>query len=321
MSRLHIIMYHYVREIKNSKYPEIKGLEYKLFLEQLDFLQKEFQFISMEDVIETVSGRASLPERAVLLTFDDGYKDHYEFVYPELKRRGISGAFFMPARVMKESTVLDVNKIHFILATRDIKELVSEIFRKLDEARKNGMEILSNEELYRKLAVANRWDSAETIFVKRLFQNELPENFRNKLVADLFEESVGVGESEFSKQLYLSEKEALDMKKDGMYFGLHGYEHYWLGKLSEEKQREDISKSLAYVNEIGLVPKENWVMNYPYGSYSDETIEIARSLGAVAGLGVTAKTADLAVDHVMALPRYDTNDFPPKSTNYRKCIE
>ena len=43
MSRLHIIMYHYVREIKNSKYPEIKGLEYKLFLEQLDFLQKEFK--------------------------------------------------------------------------------------------------------------------------------------------------------------------------------------------------------------------------------------------------------------------------------------
>ena len=28
---INVIMYHYVREIKNSKYPNLKGLEYKNF--------------------------------------------------------------------------------------------------------------------------------------------------------------------------------------------------------------------------------------------------------------------------------------------------
>ena len=31
MSKLYIVMYHYVRELQKSRYPEIKGLEYALF--------------------------------------------------------------------------------------------------------------------------------------------------------------------------------------------------------------------------------------------------------------------------------------------------
>ncbi len=42
MKNITIIMYHYVREIKNSKYPTIKGLEISSFKRQLDFLEKNF---------------------------------------------------------------------------------------------------------------------------------------------------------------------------------------------------------------------------------------------------------------------------------------
>lgn len=37
MGKLRIAMYHYVRDLKYSRYPEIKGLDYKLFKEQIDF--------------------------------------------------------------------------------------------------------------------------------------------------------------------------------------------------------------------------------------------------------------------------------------------
>lgn len=40
MSKLHIVMYHYVRELQVSRYPEIKGLEYSLFEQQLKFFKK-----------------------------------------------------------------------------------------------------------------------------------------------------------------------------------------------------------------------------------------------------------------------------------------
>ena len=34
-----IVMYHYIRDLKNSRYPEIKGLDYDLFKEQIAFFQ------------------------------------------------------------------------------------------------------------------------------------------------------------------------------------------------------------------------------------------------------------------------------------------
>jgi hypothetical protein len=58
----------------------------------------------------------TLPERALLLTFDDGYADHYQTVFPLLDRLGLQGSFFPPARAILERRVLDVNKIHFLLA-------------------------------------------------------------------------------------------------------------------------------------------------------------------------------------------------------------
>lgn len=39
MGKLTIAMYHYVRDLKYSRYPEIKGLDYKLFKQQIHFLQ------------------------------------------------------------------------------------------------------------------------------------------------------------------------------------------------------------------------------------------------------------------------------------------
>ena len=76
MRNLTIIMYHYVRKIINSKYPGIKGLEISSFKKQLDFLEKNFNIIKPIDLIQN----KSLPDNSCLLTFDDGFKDHIDFV-------------------------------------------------------------------------------------------------------------------------------------------------------------------------------------------------------------------------------------------------
>ena len=88
-----IIMYHYVRNLKKSRYPEIKGLDLALFQEQLDFLEKQFHFITTEELLAAAKGTQTLPGNSLLLTFDDGYLDHYTNVFPILKERGIHGFF------------------------------------------------------------------------------------------------------------------------------------------------------------------------------------------------------------------------------------
>ena len=84
---LTIVVYHYVREIKQSRYPSIKGLEIEGFRRQLDYLSKRFNIVSMEDLITCFVGTGKgLNDTDCLLTFDDGYKDHIEFVLPELRK-------------------------------------------------------------------------------------------------------------------------------------------------------------------------------------------------------------------------------------------
>ena len=45
-----IIAYHYVREIKKSNYPNLKGIEYNLYKKQINYFKKNFNIISAEDL-------------------------------------------------------------------------------------------------------------------------------------------------------------------------------------------------------------------------------------------------------------------------------
>ena len=53
----------------------------------------------------------------------------------------------------------------------------------------------SYDEYFKELAVANRFDPAEVIFVKRLLQVTLPEALRKRMADILFEKIVGIEES------------------------------------------------------------------------------------------------------------------------------
>ena len=116
-NKLTVVMYHYVRDLKNSRYPEIKGLDLNLFREQVQFLNRHYTFVTVEQVIAAFNKEDKIPSKAVLLTFDDAYADHFTNVFPILEHHKIQGAFYPPVKAVTEHTVLDVNKIHFILAS------------------------------------------------------------------------------------------------------------------------------------------------------------------------------------------------------------
>ena len=96
---LTIVMYHYVRPIAESPYPNIKGLEVNLFREQLRYCRRHYTFVSMAQVVAAAEGGEPLPKCPLLLTFDDGYIDHYQYVLPILLEFQVPGAFYAPAGV------------------------------------------------------------------------------------------------------------------------------------------------------------------------------------------------------------------------------
>jgi len=65
------------------------------FVSQLDHLAGAASPQSLDAVIDAVHGRCALPERAVLITFDDGARSVYDEALPLLRERGLPAAAFV----------------------------------------------------------------------------------------------------------------------------------------------------------------------------------------------------------------------------------
>lgn len=307
-----IVMYHYVREISNSRYPEIKGLEIKLFRRQLEYLHTNYSIITMEELIASLDESYELPDDSVLLTFDDGYSDHFRYAFPILDSMKVQGSFFVPVKPILESRVLDVNKIHFLLASTPVDKLLVSI-KDILGGMKNEPGILSYNEYYDSLAKPNRFDPAEVIFIKRLLQHKLPGAYRSEMINQLFDTYFQVPEKILAKELYLTVDQCECMVKNGMHIGAHTYDHYWLDKIDEDKQRRQFTMNLEFLDDLGAAKR---TMAYPFGGYNNITLKLMHTFGFSTGFTTRVDTIkDLKTASKYELPRLDTNDIPMGKTH------
>jgi peptidoglycan/xylan/chitin deacetylase (PgdA/CDA1 family) len=310
--RVTVVMYHFVRDLAHSAYPEIKGLTVEEFRGQVAFARRRFTPVGVEDVLAAVDdpGRP-LPPRALLLTFDDGYRDHFDNVLPVLAENGMTGCFFPPAKAVTEHQVLAVNKIHFVLASvPDKAGLLETVFSLVDEAR-GEYRLPARREFEQALAHPGRYDPAEVILLKRLLQRDLPEALRDRITDELFARYVTRDEAAFAAELYMGVEDIRDLRGAGMWVGSHSYDHYWLDSLDEAGQRREIDRSLDFLAQVGA-DTDRWVMGYPYGAYDEPLLELLREKRCRAGFTVEVRVADLDMDDPLTLPRIDTNDLPKR---------
>lgn len=310
-NQISAIMYHFVRDLPHTRYPALKGLSVSQFKKQLDYLTKYYQFVTIDDCLGCIYSERNLPRNSAILTFDDAYIDHYTTVFPILEEREIQGVFFPPAKAILNNTVLDVNKIHFLLATLKIKVLLNEVFCHIDKYR-TQFNLFSNEYYFNKLACKSRYDTKEVIFVKRLLQKELDEEVRGLILNDLFTRFISSDEAAFSRELYMTVDQLRCMARNGMYIGSHGYNHYWLDTLPSQEQEKEIDQSLKFLKKTGS-DLNKWVMCYPYSGYNDLLIKILKKKGCAMAFTTNVGIATLNKTNAFTIERFDTNDFPKRS--------
>ncbi|WP_045050019.1 polysaccharide deacetylase family protein [Chromobacterium violaceum] len=311
-SELSIIMYHYVRQLEETRYPSIKGRRISEFKYQIDHIKKNYHPVTVLDVVNCIRNDEQLPPKAVLLTFDDGYIDHYSNVFPILFDAGIQGAFFPPVGPVSRSELLDVNRIHFTLAVEENHEKLG---LSLDEeilAYKAEYYLKSPEEYRAEWAKSDRFDNAETIYVKRMLQVALPEDLRNIIARKLFSKYVSIDEATFAAELYCTPAQLKVMQSSGMYIGSHGDSHYWLDSVDHATQIKEIESSLKFLREVGSPVDDYWVMCYPYGAWSESLLSTLGQYGCSLGLTTNVGKAQVGMDNPLLLPRLDTNDLPIK---------
>lgn len=100
-----ILMYHEVNDaLENNLYLSVAD-----FRSHLDyFAEAGITPITMEQLWDHWTNQAPLPEKPIVLTFDDGYRSMYTTVYPLLRERGWPGTFYCIAEaVWSEAFVLE----------------------------------------------------------------------------------------------------------------------------------------------------------------------------------------------------------------------
>ena len=306
---LTIVMYHYVRELARSRYPRIKGRTVEEFRRQLDHIASRYTVVTAQQVVAAIRGEDPVPENAAWLTFDDGYLDHYTNVFPLLFERGWQGSFFPPSQTVLNGRLLDVNKIHFILAAHaQPDDIIGEIKAAL-EARSADRDVRPFEDYWSELAKPNRYDPAEVVFIKRSLQFGLPEPVRAEVVDRLFHRLVSDDPAAFAAELYLTQDQLRTMVRCGMYVGSHGASHRWLDRLTPAQQETEIDDFARFSPLAGRVLGD-WVMCYPYGACDQSVLRLLAQRNCSAALTTRPAIASMAADHPLLLPRIDTNELP-----------
>ncbi len=97
-AKVPILMYHYISvpPADADVYRVDLSVPPDLLAAHLDRLQAEgYTTISLYQLLAYLTEGTPLPEKPVVLTFDDGYRDTYENAFPLLRARGMTATFFV----------------------------------------------------------------------------------------------------------------------------------------------------------------------------------------------------------------------------------
>ena len=90
---LPVLMYHKV----NLNRRDNLTVSIEQFERQLKFLKEnKYEAISMNQLIDFLENKSLLPDKPVLITFDDGYLDNLELAYPLLQKYQFKAVIFIP---------------------------------------------------------------------------------------------------------------------------------------------------------------------------------------------------------------------------------
>ena len=312
------IMYHYVREY-SEEFPQFKFLSIDDFRQQLDYFEFHFGFVSKDDWLNCIREK-KVDEQLkgkVLLTFDDAMSCHYDYVYPELLKRGLWGIFYVPSQPYMNRELLDVHKIHLLTGRFEGKLLLDT----LSDLIGNDSLLFKDVETFKTRTYEGQQNEIGISEFKRILNYYMDEE-RKTEVLNLLCDRLGFF-PEFD-DFYVSKDALNEMHKAGMIIGAHSSSHTLMSKLHKDTQEAELRESMSLVAEVTEVPCVTYC--HPFGgdhSFNDDTLALLHEFNVDYSFSVEPR--DIILEDLVSkrhsLPRYDCNKFPHgQVSNQRKEI-
>jgi peptidoglycan/xylan/chitin deacetylase (PgdA/CDA1 family) len=271
--RFQVLAYH---KVSSDPHPFFEPVHPLIFEQQMQFLSRCYRVMPLLEIVERTR-RGEVPERAVAITFDDGYRDNYQNAFPILKKYGIPATIFIATGSIDTGVTLWHDRVF-------------DSFRFATVERASLRHIGCGEVTLVPLEARHRSLDSVLRRAKQLYGEErirFVEEIENALRPD-------VPESQHDRML--TWEQIREMHRAGIEFGSHTVSHPVLSRIPTDEIVKELRDSKLKISEILDVPVLSFA--YPNGHASDYNEQV-KSLLKETGY-TCAVTSEWGFNHVFS---------------------
>lgn len=286
-----ILLYHRI----STAPPDLYGLSVapEDFRAHLELLKRRCNVLSVDD-LEEGSARGTLPERAVALTFDDGYLDSLEVASPILTELGLPATFFVNGEAEGSEGEVPWEDILQNLFLTD-RALPSRL--ELETAGK--IEVYLSE---------NARDRSTTfqLLSERIFRASAGQR---REILETLEAWSGGADPGLASRRRMTANEVRELgRRPGHSIGAHTASHLFLPGQSAETVLDEMTRNRRYLERLIDDPVLSFA--YPYGAVDVHGLALAQRAGFRRAV-TTASGNVRPTCNPFLLPRWEVRVRPP----------
>jgi peptidoglycan/xylan/chitin deacetylase (PgdA/CDA1 family) len=274
-----VLIYHRVIDLEND--PQQLAVSAHNFENQIQIIKKKFKIIRLQDLITNLKSNEII-DNSVIITFDDGYSDNYEFALPILEKYQVPATFFISTGYVGSKNEFWWDKLEPIFLS--------------DSKLPSNLELKIGSVIYR---WTNCYKNGHLIYEELL--GILKRQSFDIIQSTLEQLSNWIGLNYNHREQYraLNADELIKLSQNPMFeIGSHTINHCILANESQEIQQREISDSKLFLEK--LINVEIHSFSYPFGKnvdFSNLTSKVVKESGyncAISNIqGLVTKKTDI----------------------------
>jgi peptidoglycan/xylan/chitin deacetylase (PgdA/CDA1 family) len=216
-----ILLYHRVNPDEDPFFPAVSV---NVFEAQMGYLAREFQVLSLADIIDRMQQGKGVEPLTIAITFDDGYRDNYTFAHPIIKKYRLPATLFVATGFIGTGLLMWNDRLAWAVKNSQQKRIVCQF------GQRELPLSLSTEE--------DKLGSLDTMLEEL---KPLPEAEKQKLLENIIEALQN--KKPQPAELMLDWLSIRNMAKEGWDIGSHTVSHQILTKVDRSRAAEELKVS------------------------------------------------------------------------------
>lgn len=264
--KIPVLMYHRLCDGQDPYFP---GVTPDTFRRQMYYLKEHYHLITMDDLTVLWAERGVLPQKSVVVTFDDGHKSFREMAYPILTELKVPAIVYIATDAIDGAGFFQPDILSWSLKLTSASAL---------EIRENGSALKFSLRTTEEKIQALRGISAVLKRVQNHRRNEIMQNLSGQLRVDF---------SQLPADWMMTWSAVKEIHRGGIMIGAHTLSHPILSRISAEQAEHEITESKKRLEAALQAPVRHFA--YPNGGAEDYS-DIHKTQIAKAGFDTASST-------------------------------